>query len=125
MSIIAALIAPVAGIIEKFVPDADTRMKLAHEISTMADTHAHAAMMAQVELNKEEAKSDKWWKAGWRPAVGWVCVAAMANNFLLLPYAGLIWEGVLPLDWQTLSPILLGMLGLGGMRTTEKVKGKN
>jgi hypothetical protein len=119
------LIAPVAGLISEFVEDKDKANELAFKLATMAGDRHQSIMLGQMEINKLDAKSGNWFQAGWRPAVGWVCVAAMANNFLLLPYAGLIWEGVVPLDWQALLPVLLGMLGLGTMRSTEKLKGKS
>jgi len=66
--------------------------------------------------------------SGWRPAVGWVCVIGMAGNFITIPFTNMILEIAgydvsLPLiDMETLLPVLLGMLGLGAMRTVEKVK---
>ncbi len=124
MSILAALIEPVSELIGKFVPDKDKANALAHDLATMADKHHNSAMMAQIEVNKIEAASGKWWQAGWRPAVGWVCVGGMINNFLLLPYMMVLSDKIVPMDWAAMSPILLGLLGLGGLRTFEKIKGK-
>ena len=67
--------------------------------------------------------------AGWRPAIGWSCCLGMVGNFLIIPFTNFALalantDIVVPLiDLQTMMPVLLGMLGLGGLRTVEKVKG--
>ena len=77
---------------------------------------------AQVEVNKIEAASDSSFKSGWRPALGWVCVAGFSYQLLARPF--LIGAGYdFPaLDMETLSALTFGMLGLGAMRTVEKLK---
>ena len=72
MSIITSLIGPVSGILDKVIEDKDQKAKLAHELATMADTHAQQALLAQLEINKAEAASGSVFKGGWRPFVGWV-----------------------------------------------------
>ena len=79
-----ALIGPVTGLLDKFIPDADQKAKLAHEIATMSEKHAQEALLAQLEINKAEAASGSIFKGGWRPAVGWVCAIAFLYHFLLL-----------------------------------------
>ena len=120
--IIEALIAPVSGILDKFVPDADTKAKLAHEIATMAERHAQEIALAQIAVNKEEAKGN-WFQAGWRPATGWVCVLGFLVNFLVSPLAEGFGFHIPQADTSTMLPVLMGMLGLGGLRTFEKHKG--
>lgn len=93
-------------------------------------------MAGQVEVNKIEAGSASLFVAGWRPAVGWVGVAAMAYQFLLYPFLCWGWAAMQaagwvpvamtpppPLDTDALWVILSGILGLGVYRTAEKVKG--
>lgn len=91
-----------------------------------------AAMMVvqgQLEINKAEAASTSVFVAGWRPFIGWVCGAACAWNWIGLPLAkgALTLSGhdltLSPADLSEMMPVLLGMLGLGGLRTFEKVKG--
>ena len=124
-----ALIGPVAGLLDKFIEDKDTKNALAHEISTMAERHAQELAKGQLEVNKVEAASQSMFVAGWRPAVGWVCVLGMASNFIIIPMANfglaLAESGVtIPLiDTSTMMPVLMGMLGLGAMRAVEKVRG--
>ena len=120
--IIKALIDPVSGILDKFVPDADTKAKLAHEIATMAERHAQEIALAQIAVNKEEAKGN-WFQAGWRPATGWVCVLGFLVNFLVAPLAEGFGFHIPQADTSTMLPVLMGMLGLGGLRTFEKHKG--
>ena len=114
--------------LDKAIPDKDLKEKLAHEIATMAERHTHAQVQAQLEINKVEAKHNSMFVAGWRPACGWVCVLGMAGNFLVIPFANmtlnLLETGVeVPMiDLATMLPVLMGMLGLGGLRSFEKVK---
>ena len=121
------LFAPLFGLVDKalerLVPDVNQRKRMAHEIATKTGDQAQDIMLAQMKINAIEAASDKWWKAGWRPAVGWVCVLAMANNFILLPYALALNDAIQPMDWAVMAPVLMGMLGLGTLRTGEKIKG--
>ena len=127
---IQALIGPVTGLLDKFVEDKDAKNAMAHEIATMAEKAAHEAAMAQVEVNKAEAQHRSIFVSGWRPFIGWVCGIALAYHFVLAPFIvfGVAWFGAeipeLPaFDMDSLMTVLLGMLGLGGMRSFEKAKG--
>lgn len=90
---------------------------------------AVAVVQGQLDINKVEAGSPSVFVAGWRPGLGWVCVAACSWNWVGLPIAkaGLLIAGyrldVSPADLSEMLPILIGMLGLGGLRTAEKFKG--
>jgi len=123
VSLLNVLIGPVAGLLDKFIPDADTKAKLAHDIATMAEDNHQALMLQQMEINKLDAQSGNWWQAGWRPFFGWICGIGFANNFIFMPYASAFLE-LQPLDWAAMSPVVMGMLGLATNRTVEKVKGK-
>ncbi|MDI6756453.1 MAG: 3TM-type holin [Endomicrobiia bacterium] len=87
------------------------------------------AQKAQTDINIEEAKNPNLFIAGWRPAAGWTCVFALAWAFILLPT--FVWisqmagSGIEPPKLQTaeLITLLLGMLGIGGLRTFEKYTG--
>ena len=119
------LIAPVAGILDKFVEDKDLKMQLQHEL----ETALHSANMAQIEVNKAEATHKSIFVAGWRPSVGWVCSLAMLYHFILAPMIqfgfalGGVEQALPEFDFSQLSTLLMGMLGLGGLRTFEKMKG--
>jgi hypothetical protein len=125
-----ALISPVASLLDKFIEDKDQKNKLAHEIATMSEKHAQELAKGQLEINKAEASHRSAWVAGWRPFIGWVCGVALAWHFVLAPVTMFIasWLNVtlpaLPeFDMGSLMTVLMGMLGLGGLRTFEKTKG--
>jgi len=130
LDLLGKLVDPVSNILDKVVEDKDQKAKLAHEIATMAERHAQELAKGQIEINKEEAKSRNIFIAGWRPFVGWTCGLALFWHFLGLPVTLFVtgWFDLqhppLPeFDMQSLMTVLLGMLGLGGMRTFEKFKG--
>lgn len=122
-AIASILIGPIAELLGKVIPDKDAANRLAFEIATLAENQAHQQIMAQIEVNKAEAENANWFVSGWRPGAGWVCVAAMANNFLIVPYAIAVGIEVPTLELGEMMPVLLGMLGLGGMRSYEKRSG--
>jgi hypothetical protein len=122
------LVTPIAKLLDKVIPDADERSRLAHEIATLAERQAHEIAKAQIAVNKEEAASHSMFVSGWRPAVGWVCTLGLATNYLFVPVCNFLLTlnespiTVPPLDLSEMMPVLLGMLGLGGLRTYEKTK---
>lgn len=92
----------------------------------------HAELMGQIQVNQEEAKSKSIFVAGWRPFVGWSCGAAFAYNFMIQPLltfilisCGVNLDKLPTLDISQMMPVLLGMLGLGAMRSYEKKNGVN
>ena len=108
------------------------RAKLEAEILLELSKQDWSAAQAQLEINKQEAKHESVFVSGWRPFVGWVCGSALAYHFVLQPslvfFIALFKWQVPPLpafDMDSLLTVLLGMLGLGGMRTYEKFKGVN
>ena len=119
---IQALIGPVSGLLDKFIEDKDAKNALAHEISTMAERHAQELAKGQLEVNKVEAAHKNMFVAGWRPAIGGICGFALMYSTILSPILG-IWYTVPPVDSSLLTTVLMGMLGLGAMRTVEKAKG--
>jgi len=116
-------------IISRIFPDPAQAAQAKLELMKLQQSGDLATMTAQTDINKEEAKSSNIFVSGWRPFVGWVCGSAFALHFLLLPVANFVMvatgekEVVLAFDMQTLMTVLMGLLGLGGMRTFEKVQG--
>ena len=117
------------ALINKLFPDpiqaADAKLKLLE----LQQSGELATMTAQTDINKEEAKSSSLFVSGWRPAIGWVCALALAYQYLLRPLAGTvasIFGIIIPplpgLD-DNLWQLMMGMLGMGGLRTFEKVQG--
>lgn len=118
-------------VIDKLVPDVAGAAKIKLEMAQELQRMDFQAMTQQIAVNLEEAKHDSVFVAGWRPFIGWVCGVALGWQFVGLKIAlffiALYKLDVGPLpqfDYAELTPILLGMLGLGGMRTYEKIKGE-
>ena len=111
-----------SGVINRFFPD-----KTEQEKAQIAQ--ALTIMQMQMDVNKEEAKSTSVFVSGWRPFIGWVCGMACAWNWLGLPMAVALSTYMghpIPLssaDITEMMPVLMGMLGLGGLRTYEKLNG--
>lgn len=123
------------NIINKFIPDPAQKAQAAYEMAQLQQQKEFKnldaeiqVMQAQTDTNKVEAASSSFFVAGWRPAVGWVCVTGLAYQYLgdpLLTWGSAIWHLPTPpsLDLGTLITLLMGMLGLGAARTVEKLNG--
>lgn len=127
---LSALIGPVTGLLDKVIEDKDQKNALAHEIATMSERHAQELAKGQLEINLAEAKSGSLFKGGWRPFIGWVCGFAFMYHFILQPLivftvsaAGVVIPPLPEFDMSSLMTVMMGMLGLGGLRTFEKHKG--
>ena len=116
--------------LDKFFPDADTELKgkLAEAASQI--NNDYQLQLAQLDINKVEASSSSLFVSGWRPAIGWVCGISLAYAAIIEPIARFIasvifaYVGVFPvIDTDITMQILMGLLGLAGMRTFEKHKG--
>lgn len=126
-------------LIDRLWPDpkaaADAKLKLLElqQSGALAELTANTDLAkAQAAINQQESASSSLFVAGWRPFVGWCCGGAFAYSFILQPFATFIFAAChIPIDPKTLPaldisgfmPVLLGMLGLGAMRTYEKVQG--
>ena len=122
MSILSSLIQPATKLLDKVIEDKDQKNALAHEIATMAERHAQELAQGQLEVNKVEAAHKSLFVSGWRPAIGWVCALGLFYNVILANIIG-IWVDVPEIDTTLLVPVMMGMLGLGAMRSYEKVQG--
>ena len=117
LDIVGKLIDKVTDNVDRFTLDKEEKAKLITEINK-----------AQLEVNKVEAGHTSKFVSGWRPFTGWICATALGYHFILQPLLTFALytfgnEIVLPtFDMTTLTTVLLGMLGLGGMRSFEKVK---
>jgi hypothetical protein len=95
---------------------------LAHEIATMAERQAQELAKGQIEINKLDAKGN-WFQSSWRPLAGYTCVLGLMVNFLISPIAAGFGLDIPQADAGVMMPLLLGMLGLGGARSVERIKG--
>ena len=128
MSLVATLVGPVTGLLDKFIEDKEQKAMLAHKIATMSEEHHQDLMKAQIEVNKVEASNSNLFVSGWRPFIGWTCGLGMFGTFITLPFANFVLalleiNIVIPLvPLETMMPVLMGMLGLGAMRSYEKTR---
>lgn len=116
-------------VIDRVWPDPAQATAAKFELFKLQQSGDLAQMAGQMQINVEEAKSSSLLVSGWRPFIGWVCGVACAWNWLGLGIAKLVAElfghpiALSPADISEMMPILMGMLGLGTLRTFEKVKG--
>lgn len=126
------LLLPILGIGEKLIerlwPDPAKAAEAKLELFKLEQSGELAQIMGQIEINKAEAANASVFVSGWRPAIGWICGAALAYQYIVRPIvswaviaAGHPLPAMPGLD-DNLWELLLGMLGLGGLRTLEKVK---
>ncbi len=112
-------------IINKFIPDPAEKLKAENQLMN----GLLGADKAQIEVNKVEAAHRSIFVAGWRPAIGWTCAIAFLMHFLIMPLlmvASIYLDftpPVIDFDMEALMSIMMGMLGIAGMRTFEKIKG--
>jgi hypothetical protein len=140
MSILTQLV-PFGGLLEKVFdrvfPDPEDKAKAQLEVLAMQQKGELAELAAitegdkaQAEVNKVEAASESLFVAGWRPAVGWICAAALFAQYIgapLLTYIGanaLGWSIPPRMDFSELLTLLFGLLGLGYYRTLDKKNAK-
>ena len=135
--LISGLFSAAQSLIERFFPDPEKKAAAQLELLKMQQNGELALLASetdlaklQIQVNVEEAKSTNWFVAGWRPGIGWVCGAGLAYAALVEPFARFIakvwfgYTGEFPVISTDLTlQILMGLLGLGAMRSVEKIKG--
>ena len=115
-------------VIDRVVPDKNAKAKALQDLEHMLVEAETKGQLAQIEVNKIEAGSRSVWTSGWRPFIGWTCGFAMAYAYVVQPILVFILaqSGYLidlpRVELAEMMPILLGMLGLGGLRSLEKYK---
>jgi len=135
--LISGLFSAAQSLISRFFPDPEKQAEAQRALLQMQQNGDLALLASetdlaklQIQTNVEEAKSTNWFVAGWRPGIGWVCGAGLAYAALIEPFARFIakvgfgYVGDFPvIDTNLTMQILMGMLGLGAMRSIEKIKG--
>ena len=114
------LIGPVSGLLGKVIKDKDQAAQLAHEIATMGEKHAQEQVMAQLEILKMDAQGN-WFQSSWRPLIGWIGGISLGINYMVAPIAMGFGFSIPQADMSVVMPLLLGMLGMGGMRSFDKL----
>ena len=128
-ALLPSILPTVTNVIGRFLPeDKEKRAAAEREIEKQLATHLSKIDLAQLEISKQEAAHRNIFVAGWRPFIGWSCGFAMAYAYIIQPITVFILAQTgnlvdLPtLDLSEMMPVLLGMLGLGGLRSFEKYK---
>lgn len=135
MGIMDLIAGPILKIIDKVIPDPQAKAAAQLELIKLQSSAEGKVLdadlqmaLAQAEINKTEAASPSLFVSGWRPFMGWVCGGIFVANYMGAPL--LSWLSPMlhippppRLDIGEVLPVLLGMLGLGSLRTTEKIKG--
>ena len=119
---ITAGIGLVGKFVDKFVPDKDLATKLKADAASQEFAGELSLLVGQLEINKVEAAHKSLFVSGWRPFIGWVCGVGLLYNVLIQPIFD-IWVDMPEINPDLLYPVLLGMLGMSGLRTYEKFKG--
>lgn len=131
-----AIVSLLGNLLDRVLPDPKIAADAKLEMLKLAQTGELAQLNAdlqlaqgQMDINKVEAGSSSLFVSGWRPAIGWTCGAAFAFKFIIGPSAVVVMAMIghpitLPqFDFTEMSTVLMGMLGLGAMRSVEKIKG--
>jgi hypothetical protein len=128
--LLKAALGPILDGVLRLIPDKGERARAKEMFEGQMLTAMTSLVQGQLEINKQEASHASIFVAGWRPAVGWTCTVALLWNFVLQPlllWGAWVFPEVAPdistapkLDTDELMTVLLGMLGLGGLRTYEK-----
>lgn len=128
MSIIDSVVGIVGTVLEKVIPDTNKRKEAQEQLQTLLAGQEFQLAIEQIKVNAIEAQSDSFFKSGWRPSVGWICSVAFGLHFVILPLFNyfLMLCGqqpiIVPFQMDTLLTVLLGLLGMGTLRTFEKIK---
>jgi hypothetical protein len=127
---VTALFEAGSKVLDRILPDPAQQAAAKLELLKLQQNGELAQITGQMDINKVEAASSSLFVSGWRPAIGWICGAGFAVQFVIGPLAE--WGSSLAghpvqfpqMDTGTMMPLLLGMLGLGGLRTAEKLADK-
>ena len=138
MPIWLTLVPAISQLLDKIIPDPNARENAKLELLKAENAQALQEMQMslqadqnQTQINQVEAQNTNLFVSGWRPFIGWVCGAAFAYHYIIQPLLAFIIANIggsvnLPdFDIRELTTVLMGMLGLGGLRTLEKIKNVN
>ena len=128
MAIIDTILSTIGTVLDRVIPDKNKRAEAQEQLQTLLTSQDFQIAIEQIKVNAIEAQSDNIFKSGWRPSVGWICSIAFALHFVIFPL--LNWVLMLcgqqpilvPFQMDTLLTVLLGLLGMGTLRTVEKMK---
>jgi len=128
MALIDTIFGTISTVLDRVIPDKNAREKAKEELERALNDQDFQIALEQIKVNLAEAQSESFFKSGWRPSVGWICSIAFGLHFVILPlfnYFLMLCGGqpiLVPFQMDTLLTVLLGLLGMGTLRTVEKMK---
>lgn len=128
-TLLPGLLPIVGDVLDRFFPNKEARAQAQREIEERLTNHLANIDLAQIQVNQQEAAHRNLFVAGWRPFVGWSCGLALFYTYLAQPVITFVlmqqgqYVDLPPVDLGAMMPVLLGMLGLGGLRSWEKARG--
>jgi hypothetical protein len=128
MALLDTVFSTISTVLDRVIPDKNKRAEAEEQLQTLLTSQDFQIAIEQIKVNAIEAQSDSFFKSGWRPSVGWICSIAFGLHFVIFPI--LNWLLMLcgqspilvPFQMDTLLTVLLGLLGMGTLRTVEKMK---
>ena len=134
LALVPALLPALGTLIDRLIPDKAEAERARLDMEAALVNAANQAAMAQVEVNKIEAGHSSVFVAGWRPAIGWVCAASMGLYYIPMAVMGTglwVWacieaKALVPrpeLGTGEIIGLVISLLGMGSLRTTEKLNG--
>jgi hypothetical protein len=128
MALLDTVFSTISTVLDRVIPDKNKRAEAEEQLQTLLSSQDFQIAVEQIKVNAIEAQSDSFFKSGWRPSVGWICSIAFGLHFVIFPI--LNWLLMLcgqspilvPFQMDTLLTVLLGLLGMGTLRTVEKMK---
>ena len=128
MALIDTIFSTISTVLDRVIPDKNAREKAKEELEKAINDQDFQIALEQIKVNAIEAQSESFFKSGWRPSVGWICSIAFGLHFVILPlfnyFIMLCGQQpiLVPFQMDTLLTVLLGLLGMGTLRTVEKMK---
>jgi hypothetical protein len=128
MALLDTVFSTISTVLDRVIPDKNKRAEAEEQLQTLLTSQDFQIAIEQIKVNAIEAQSESFFKSGWRPSVGWICSIAFGLHFVIFPI--LNWLLMLcgqspilvPFQMDTLLTVLLGLLGMGTLRTVEKMK---
>jgi hypothetical protein len=128
MALIETIVGTIGTVLDRVIPDKNRRAEAQEQLQTLLTSQDFQIAVEQIKVNAIEAQSDSIFKSGWRPSVGWICSIAFGLHFVIFPLLNwfiILFGGqpiLVPFHMDTLLTVLLGLLGMGTLRTVEKMK---
>ena len=129
MAIVDTILSTVGSVLDKVIPDTNKRQEAKEQLELAVSSQDFQLAIEQIKVNQIEAASDDKFTKRWRPFIGWNCGLSFSLHFVIFPVLNwiILLFGypaiVVPFDMQSLMYALFGLLGLGSLRTYEKIKG--